>query len=177
MQSLGDNGLIHFFDVEVEAQGPDLARGRQPRVNRQCYLICCVPLNVFKTSFWLKMKSSTSSRAGSVQTSKSYITGVETSDKIQGWLYVALSFPIQFSSASSLCMQTITGLKMRWTGISQPCNIWCFYSRDVAFRCLVAWCQSQWNGGENCNKLMAQSSAAALQRTCDLLSIIEVFWR
>ena len=36
MQSLGDNGRIHFFDVEVEAQGPDLARGRQPRVNRQC---------------------------------------------------------------------------------------------------------------------------------------------
>ena len=47
MQPLGDNGRIHFFDVEVEAQGPDLARGRQPRVNRQCYFICCVSLNVF----------------------------------------------------------------------------------------------------------------------------------
>ena len=70
------------------------------------------------------------------QTSKSYITRVETSEKIQGWLHVALSFPVQFSPASSLCKQTITGWKCQCHMEATLYFLWLCYSRDVAFRCL-----------------------------------------
>ena len=49
---------------------------------------------------------------------------------------MAFSFSIQLSSPSSLHLQTITGLRRWGTRISQPCNLWFFYSRGLGIRCL-----------------------------------------